>query len=122
LYPKEDDLGMSISSVVEVFTCVGGKGRNRGQLGLSKGLKMEQCTLSMGLARTEVYSNKQIATILSKGLFLTLNIQKHHTWGCILYAILFLEQISTFSPLQVKNKPCDEESEHAFILANNANF
>ncbi len=82
-----------MSSVVEVFTCVGGKGRNRGAIGTGQGCLKWRFTLSMGPARTEVYSNEQIATILSKGFFHTLNLQKHHTWGCILYTILFLEQI-----------------------------
>ncbi len=27
-----------------------------------------------------------------------------------------IRKVNTFAPLQVKNKPCDGETEHAFIL------
>jgi hypothetical protein len=58
--------GMLMSSLVIVFTCVGGKGRKRGQWGQSKGLKMGQWTLSMGQVRAEVCSYIQRATIPRK--------------------------------------------------------
>ncbi len=37
--PTEEDSGMLMSSGFVVFTCLGGKGRKRGQLGLGKGAK-----------------------------------------------------------------------------------
>jgi hypothetical protein len=33
-----------------------------------------------------------------------------------------MEKESTFSPMQVKNKPRDGETEHAFILEGNGRF
>jgi hypothetical protein len=34
----------------------------------------------------------------------------------IMYRLLYCMSKKTFSPLQVTNKPCDGDSEHAFIL------
>ncbi len=30
--------------------------------------------------------------------------------------MFLVQNVNIFSPLQVKNKPCDRETEHAFIL------
>jgi hypothetical protein len=43
-----------------------GRGKKRGSDGWARGLKMEQLTLSMGLARVEVQFFAQRATIPSK--------------------------------------------------------
>jgi hypothetical protein len=87
---------------------VGGKGRKRGQWGLGKGTKNEAVTLSMGPARAEVRNYLQRDTIPSKGLFVNVNIHKHH--NAITFNICALcckLQLNIYSPLQIKKNPRD---------------
>jgi hypothetical protein len=107
--PTEEDMGMIMSSVVVEFTCVGGKGRK-------KGLKMGAATLdheaSKGRAwqlRTKSHHFKQEG-YSSHLLFM-------NTTHAIIFYVPYCVLKNTFSPLQVKKKPCDEELEHAFILS-----
>jgi hypothetical protein len=58
------------------ITCVGGKDGKRGNGYSARGPKMGQLALSMGPARAEVQSYIQIATIPSKRVIHTLNINK----------------------------------------------
>jgi hypothetical protein len=79
---------------------------------------MGQLTLSMRPARAEVHSFVQRATIPSKKvIFFTFSIYTRHIWDNIFYLLSYHAlQNNTFSPLQVKNKPRDRDSKHAFIL------
>ncbi len=78
---------------------------------------MGQLTLSMGPARAEVCCYVQRATIPSKRVLHTLKIHKYHTCNNFLHFCIMLHaKIKYISPLQVKNKPRDRETKHAFIL------
>jgi hypothetical protein len=54
--PTEEDWDVLMSFVFVTFTCVGRKGRKRGQWGWARGLKMGLLTLSTGQGRAEVHS------------------------------------------------------------------
>jgi hypothetical protein len=69
----------------------------------------------MGPAGVEVCSHIQRAIILQKQVAHTLNTFKHHACKKLLLCVSFVKK-NIFSPLQDKNKPCDGETEHAFIL------
>jgi hypothetical protein len=89
-----------------------GRVEKEGNGGCARGLKMGQFTLRMGPARAEVHSFVQRATIPSKRvIFFTFSIYKRHIWDNIFYLLSYYAlQNNTFSPLQVKNKPCDKDS------------
>jgi hypothetical protein len=73
----EEDLGVLLSSMFIVITCMGGKEGKRGQWGLGKGTKkVGHLSLSMGPARAEVRNYVQRATIPTMMVIHTLNIQK----------------------------------------------
>jgi hypothetical protein len=78
---------------------------------------MRQLTLSMGQQGQRFAASFKEPPFQVKGLSFIFNIYKWHTCNNILYMLLYCGFLkNTFSPLQVKNKPRDEESEHAFIL------
>jgi hypothetical protein len=78
--PNRRRLGHLDVVCVIVLACFSRKREEkRGQLGLGKGPKMWQLTLSMGPARAEICSYKQRATIPSKQVAHTLNTYKYHT-------------------------------------------
>jgi hypothetical protein len=70
---------MLMSTVLVVFTCVGGKGRKRGQWGLSNGTKNGSVDSERGASKCRGSQPRTRATIQVRGLFLILNIHKHPT-------------------------------------------
>jgi hypothetical protein len=93
-----------------------------GILGVGKGLDrlvgMRQLILSMGLVSVEVCILEQRATTLSKKM----SYSYHRT--CVEYCCMFCKNafcaFDIFSPLQVKNKACDGDAKHVFILEPNS--
>jgi hypothetical protein len=78
------------------------------------GQKSGQLILSMGSARVEVHIRMRRATIQSKRLFFFTFISATHAINTGRLLVMLGEQY--ISPLQVKNKPRDGETEHVFIL------
>jgi hypothetical protein len=77
-------------------------------------------TLRIGPARAEVCSYVQRATIPSKKVIPYINKIFINTTHAIKFNVYvsccFCAKENTFSPLQVKNKPHDGQSENAFVL------
>jgi hypothetical protein len=73
---------------------------------------MWQLKLSMGSARA-LYKNQPFQV---RGLSFIFNVHKCNTCKNILYMLLYNALKNTFSPLQVKTKPHEGDSEHVFIL------
>jgi hypothetical protein len=85
-----------------------GRGGKEGRCwGWVRGLKMGQLTLSKGPARMGICNYVQGATILSDSV----SSISHTT-----FVIYIQYEKKIFLPVQVKNKPCDRGTEHAFIL------
>jgi hypothetical protein len=82
----------------------------KGVFGVRQGAENGAVDLEHGAGMGRRSLLKQRATTPSKRAFL-LCLSNHHT--CIMFTMC----LNVFSPLQVKNKPCDGDSEPAFILA-----
>jgi hypothetical protein len=78
-------------------------------------LKVGQLTLSMGPARAEFRSYVQRAIIPGKRVVYTLKYSQNAIHSIIDNTCL-IWKVKYISPLQVKNKTCDRDGEHAFIL------
>jgi hypothetical protein len=97
-----------------MFAFVEGKGK-KGVLGARQGAeKTGQLILSMGLARAKVHIFVHKATTPSNSFFYTYLITTHAL--NIVYMFVYHGPKNIFSPLQVKYKPHDGDSEHAFVL------
>jgi hypothetical protein len=99
---------VSDSKCLHVWTGRGEKGDGGDQA------KIGQLTLSMGPAKVEIRLLFQRATIPCKRVIFTL-VNTIHAF-IIIYMLVMLCIENTFSPLQVKNKLCEGETEHGFIL------
>ncbi len=86
--PDEEDSGMLMLSINVVFTCMYRNGRKWGQWGLGQGTKKGADDSEHGASKGGRFAaTYKEPPFQVRGVFLTLNIHKHHTCNNILCTI-----------------------------------